>query len=447
MMNHGANCAQRRVGSEAGMRMRRGACVLIATAALAAALALFGCAGSGQGSGSDGPSGASHIAGQAQGVSVSEHAGWDVSDAAAARAPRIEGLEFDHALSLEYATGFDVFYYRDAQAPASADMPDASGMYKLVDIKGGDCILAVPPDGSAPEALPDGVQVVKRPLASVYLCASAAASLIDVIGGLGAVTMSGTDEDGWQIEGPRRAMEDGSLAFAGRYNAPDYEMLVDRKCDLALESTMILRAPEVVELLAGLGIPVLTERSSYEEAPLGRTEWVKLYGALLDREEEAESFFAAEAAAFEAVAELPGTDKTIALFYINPKGAVVVRQPGDYLARCIELGGGKYAFADMDAPGNSPTVSLTMEEFYQGAVHADYLVYNGTIYDSIASVDDLIAENEAFADFDAVRSGSVWVVGKDMFQSTDKIAALVADFRSLVDGGVASDMTFLAPVS
>ena len=54
---------------------------------------------------------------------------------------------------------------------------------------------------------------------------------------------------------------------------------------------MILHTPEVKEQLEHFGIPVLVERSSYESDPLARMEWIKLYGILLGREEQAEQVF------------------------------------------------------------------------------------------------------------------------------------------------------------
>ena len=48
---------------------------------------------------------------------------------------------------------------------------------------------------------------------------------------------------------------------------------------------MIYHKPEVQEKLEQFGIPVLVEHSSYESHPLGRTEWLKLYGVLLGKEE------------------------------------------------------------------------------------------------------------------------------------------------------------------
>ena len=53
---------------------------------------------------------------------------------------------------------------------------------------------------------------------------------------------------------------------------------------------MIYHNPEVKEKLEDLGIPVLVEMSSYESHPLGRLEWIRVYGLLTDREKEADEF-------------------------------------------------------------------------------------------------------------------------------------------------------------
>ena len=60
-----------------------------------------------------------------------------------------------------------------------------------------------------------------------------------------------------------------------------------------------------------LGIPVLVDYSSYESNPLGRTEWVRLYGILTGKEAEAEAAFAAEAEAFEAVEQEETADSAV----------------------------------------------------------------------------------------------------------------------------------------
>ena len=46
---------------------------------------------------------------------------------------------------------------------------------------------------------------------------------------------------------------------------------------------------EVLAKLDELGIPYIADSQHLENHPLGRVEWVKLVGALLDMEEEADA--------------------------------------------------------------------------------------------------------------------------------------------------------------
>ena len=106
------------------------------------------------------------------------------------------------------------------------------------------------------------------------------------------------------------------MEYAGKYSAPDYERIVDKSCSLAIESTMIYHCPQVKEQLEKLGVPVLVERSSYEADPLGRMEWVKLYGVLTGKEGLAEKLFETEMKNLEGISDQKDTGKTVAFFYI-----------------------------------------------------------------------------------------------------------------------------------
>ena len=132
--------------------------------------------------------------------------------------------------------------------------------------------------------------------------------------GMDSISFSGQKEDGWYIEEARDAMRRGGLLYAGKYNMPDYEMIVSGGCTLAIENMMISHSPEVMEKLEEFRIPVMIEYSSYEPHPLGRVEWIKFYGALLGREEEAERIFSEQAAIFDRVTEDVETEKTAAFF-------------------------------------------------------------------------------------------------------------------------------------
>ena len=354
-------------------------------------------------------------------------------DNRANEAPEIAGLTYEKTLDLEYATGFDVFYYEDG--------------YVLIDVHDSAQYLAVPEGKEAPEGLDNHIIVLPKTPGNIYLAATSAMALFDSLDCLDSIKMSGIQASGWYVENAAKAMEEGKIVFAGKYSEPDYEMLVDKGCDLAIESTMIAHTPKVKEMIEMLGIPVFIDRSSYENHPLGRTEWIKLYAALMGKDEEAETFFASQTSVIEELKDFENTGKTVAFFYVSTDGTVVVRKSKDYIPKMIEIAGGKYAFDNLENTENeSAAVSLTMEQFYATAVNADYLIYNASIDSEIKSVDELIGKDELFADFKAVKEGNVWCAGKYLYQATDIVGNLIQDIHLMLTDGDEKDMTFLYKV-
>ena len=200
-------------------------------------------------------------------------------------------------------------------------------------------------------------------------------------------------------------------------------------------------------MLESLGVPVLIDRCSYETTVLGRIEWVKLYGALMNKEDEAEKIYDDQKSVVNSMQDFQNTGKTVAFFSINSDRSVVVRKSDDIIPNMISLAGGAYIFKDLKNPGsNSASVNLSMEEFYKTAINADYIVYNGTIETPLSSVQDLISKDNLFADFKAVKEGNVWQVDKKWYQSTAEVGYLVTDFNTMLTGGDASTCHFLQKV-
>ena len=162
-------------------------------------------------------------------------------------------------------------------------------------------------------------------------------------------------------------------------------------------------------MIESLDIPVMIDRSSYESHPLGRTEWIKLYAAMLNKEDAADAFFEKQVENVDALKDFKNTEKTVAFFYVSSDGTVVVRRSDDYIPKMIELSGGRYVFDDLTGDdSNTSAVKLTMEEFYAQAADADYLIYNSSIDNPINSVKDLEEKDALFSDFKAVKEGNVW---------------------------------------
>lgn len=335
------------------------------------------------------------------------------------RKPQNEGLgEPVSSMELEYAHEFRVDYYRDG--------------YKGITLGDGSRFLVIPEGGETPEGVDPDIALIHQPLDHIYLAATAAMCLFDGLGRVDAVRLSGTKEDGWYIDSAKEAMASGDMRYAGKYSEPDYELILDEQCDLAVESTMIGHASEVKEKLEELGIPVLIDQASHERHPLGRTEWIKLYGALLNEEEKAEALFEQQAAYFEEAAAGKATGKTVAFFYISSAGNAVVRKSTDYVSKMIELAGGTYVFKDLGDPETATsTVKLEMETFFAAAKDADVVIYNSAINGQVDSMAQLLEISPLLAEFRAVQTGNVWCTSQNMYQQTLQIGQMTKEFRAV----------------
>lgn len=322
---------------------------------------------------------------------------------------------------------------------------------RLITVKnGGGKFLVMPQGAKEPSGLSGDITVLHQPVSHIYLAATSAMDLIAGLDGTDAVTLSGAEEDGWYVEEAQKAMQSGRMKYAGKYSAPDYELILADGCELAIESTMIYHSPEVKEQLESLGIPVFVERSSYETNPLGRLEWIRVYGVLLGKEELADQIFAEQVRKVKAAESEPVTaQKTAAFFYVNSRGAVNVRKPGDYVPAMIAMAGGSYVPASLSGDDNAlSTMNMQMEAFYAAAKDADFLIYNSTIDGGISTVAELLEKNGLFADFKAVKEGHVWCTGKNMFQETLGVADMITDLHRLFTEGSpeAGDFVYLYPL-
>lgn len=306
------------------------------------------------------------------------------------------------------------------------------GGLKLISIHDGGRFLIVPEGAEAPAKLADDIAVLHQPVQNIYLAATAAMCLFDGLERLDAIRLSGTNADGWYIDNARKAMEKGDILYAGKYSQPDYELILKENCPLAVESGMIGHASDVKAQLETLGIPVLIDRSSYETHPLGRTEWIKLYGALLGEEEKADALFKEQVSFMEAASGSEPTGKSVAFFRISPSGYAVARKSGDYVCRMIELAGGKYAFSDLSGDENATaTVNLEMETFFKTARDADIVIYNSTIGGEVATMDEFLSLNPMMNELKAVDNGAVWCTRESMYQQTLNIGRMIGEMNTI----------------
>ena len=386
-------------------------------------------------------------------------------------------------MPLDYATEFAVDYY------------DGSA---LITIGGTDRYLLIPENAKAPADLDTDIIPIRKP-DTIYLAASAGMDYFRVLKALDTVRMTSTHAVNWSLPEVVEALDSEKMLYAGKYSAPDYELLLREGIDLAIESTMIYHTPETKEKIEKLGIPVLVDKSSYEPHPLGRMEWIKLYGLLLGKTDDADAFYNEQLASLAAVPELskmlsstvpatredstsdsarnpedstsgtvqntvdstfdtprnpetstsgsaqkPGASldsPTVAYFYITSSGYANIRCPGDYISQMIEMAGGSYAFADTAVPEYSTraTMNMQMEAFLDRALVSDILIYSTSIDGEMHSAEELYKKAPMLKQSKAASEGNIWITGKNMYQQSTAVAEMMLELHAVISGHADED--------
>lgn len=339
----------------------------------------------------------------------------------ASQAVRYEELLFENVMPLSYATGFSVSYSEEG--------------YKLLTIGEDQTYLVVGEDMPVPEEVPDTVTVLQQPLDQIYLVSTGAMDHFIELNALDSIILSSQKADAWYLPEAKQAMEEGKIAYAGKYSAPDYETVLGSGCNLVIENAMIYHAPEVLEKLRSLGLPVLVELSSYESHPLGRMEWIKLFSALVNKEEEAAAYYDSMLAALEPVMNQEPTGKTVSFFYITTSGGINVRRPSDYVSCAIGLAGCEnVSFSEDQADVGTSTMTIQMEAFYQGVQDADILIYNSIVDGELDSLSALLEKMPTLADTKAVKEDNVWCLSKNFYQETMSLGDFILDVNAVATG-------------
>lgn len=341
-------------------------------------------------------------------------------------------LVYESSMELSYASEFRVDYYQ--------------GGYALLSVSDGNRYLVLPEGEEAPEDLDADVQILRKPFTNIYMVATAVMDMFYELDALDHIRLSSQKKEGWCNEDVGQKMEEGQILYAGKYNMPDYELILSESCSLAIENNMITHSPEVIEKMKSFHIPVFIDLSSYEKHPLGRVEWVKVYGLLLGKEEEAKAIFDRQCEIVDQIGAEESSGKTVAFFYITSNQMVSVRNSNDYVPKMIEIAGGRYIFENLgDEDSRRSSMTMQTEEFYGKAKDADYIVYNSTIDGELERVSELLDKEPMLKDFKAVQNGNVWCTTQNLYQESMSIGGMIEDFHSMLsdDPDMQKDMTYI----
>ena len=284
------------------------------------------------------------------------------------------------------------------------------------------------------DKLIDGLDVIPISPQDIYVVGSGSMDFFVALDALDRVSYSSLEKNSWHLDEVSAAMNAGDILYAGKYSAPDFELLVSRGCDLVVENTMISHKPEILLQLQNLGFSTIVDFSSYEDTALGRMEWIKLYGLLTGRLSEAEQIFEVQRdKILKAKLLTDGQPVSASFFSITTAGTVSVRKSNDYITDVIAMAGGEYGLKNAVDEGSGSMV-IQMESFYEAAKDCDIMIYNSTIEGEISSKEDLAAKCPLIEKCKAYNDDRIYCTTASFYQAVMELGDITLDIRRAIDG-------------
>ncbi|HDP75330.1 MAG TPA: hypothetical protein ENN49_05585 [Bacteroidales bacterium] len=254
---------------------------------------------------------------------------------------------------------------------------------------------------------PNSIQIpVKR-----VVCMSS--THVGFIGALGAdsaiVGISGIN----YVNNPRlwERVVNGQIAEVGYDQSLNYELITSLKPDVVFVYGVSAESLLFIDKLKELGLKVVMVSDYMETSPLGRTEWIKFFGAFLGKNELADSIFSTVEANYtkltQSVEQVDGKPKV----FLNLPFRDIWYFPGvdNYLVKLISDAGGSYVFPELAGSRSHP---VSTEVAYKAGLSCDVWLNPGTVN----TLSDIANSDNRFSKFKAFKNARVYNNNKRMGQ-------------------------------
>jgi iron complex transport system substrate-binding protein len=196
----------------------------------------------------------------------------------------------------------------------------------------------------------------------------------------------------------------GKIGDVGYDNNLIMEMVVRLKPDLVMAYGIGGESYGIIGKLKDMGIRVMMNADYLENDPLGKTEWIKVFGALFSKERKADSLFSSIASSYDSlktsVAAKSAVKPTVMLglpwkdtWYISPGNS--------FMGRLISDAGGDYIWKETRSETSLP---YGLENVWMKAMHADYWLNISTV----SSRDEIISVDNRLGDLPSFKNGHLY---------------------------------------
>lgn len=252
--------------------------------------------------------------------------------------------------------------------------------------------------------LPDSLRAypqIKIPIQSIVCTSTTHIPALDVLNEVASLKgFAGLDYV--SSETVRKQIEQGKIKEVGQNEALNVEQILDIQPTVFMAFAMD-NGNKSLHTLAQAGIPILYNGDWTEQHPLGKAEWIKLFGVLYNKEEEATRYFNQIAADYTATLQLVEEvqDKPTVLSGVMYADTWYLPEGNSWAGVYFKDAKTTYLWEETTGTGS---LALSFEKVVEKAQEATYWINPGH-YESLS---DLAAANPHYKQFTAFKNKNIY---------------------------------------
>lgn len=203
-------------------------------------------------------------------------------------------------------------------------------------------------------------------------------------------------------EKTRKLIDAGKVKNIGQNERLNVEQLIDLNPD-AIVTYGIDNNNPMIDNLEKSGLKVLIQADWMEQSPLGKAEWIKLYGALFGKEKEAKTEFDAIVKNYNDAMQLVANTKAqgTVLYGSMYQDQWFVANGKSWVAQFMKDAKSNYLWASIPGSGSTP---LSFEQILEKGKSANYWITTG----SFKSYAEMKNSNPHYSQFDAFAKKNIY---------------------------------------
>jgi len=294
--------------------------------------------------------------------------------------------------SIEYASGFSIVKYEGfSVVKVSNPWPNANKTFTYV---------LKEKDAKVPDSLQQYTSI-KVPLESVVVTSTTNIPYLEMLD-VEDKLVGFPHTDYISSEKTRALIDKGSVKNVGQNEKLNIEQLIELSPDLIVTFGVDNNNP-MLDNLKKSGLNVFIQADWMEQSPLGKAEWIKLYGALFGKEDKAKELFDKIVLSYEQakklVADKPATSTV--LYGSMYEDVWYVAKGNSWVAQFMNDAQSNYLWADLKGTGSE---GLSFEKVLDKAKTANYWIATGSVK-SLAEFEKL---NPHYVEFDAFKNKTIY---------------------------------------